>query len=76
MLKLNEHKMEVLVCGQLCRKESISVDMLAVGNACIQLSGAVKFLRVHFEYDLSVEKQVSSIVKVCFLHLRARSLFT
>ena len=75
-MKLNEHKTEVLVCGQSFRREGVPVDKLAAGDARIQFSCAVKFLRVHFEYDLSVEKQVSSIVKVCFLHLRARSLFT
>ena len=33
----------------------------------------VQLLGVHLECDLSLEMQVSSIVKACFFHLRASS---
>ena len=73
-LKLNEHKTDVLVCGPPCRRESVPVDTLAVGDARIQFSSAVKLLKVRFESDLSLEKQVSSIVKACFFHLLTAKL--
>ena len=71
-LKLKEHKTEVLVCGPSCRREGVPVNTLAVGDARIQFSSAVKSLGVHLESDLSLEKQVSSIVKAwcgcCFFY--------
>ena len=46
--------------------------MLAVGDERIQFSSAVKLLGVHLESNLSLEKQVSSIVKAwcgcCFFY--------
>ena len=41
-LKLNEHKTEVLVSGPSCEREGVPVDKLAVGDARIQFSSAVK----------------------------------
>ena len=55
-LKLNEHKTEVPVCGPSYRREGVPVDMLAVGDARIHFSSAVKLLGRHLESDLSVEK--------------------
>ena len=55
-LKLNEHKMEVPVCGPSYRREGVPVDMLVVSNARIHFSSAVKLLGRHLESDLSVEK--------------------
>ena len=62
-LKLNEHKTDVLVCGPPCRRESVPVDTLAVGDARIQFSCAVKLVGVHLESDLSLETIVSPFVK-------------
>ena len=66
MLKLNEHKMEVLVCGPSGRRVGIPIETLADGDAHIQFSSTVKLLGAHLESDLSLEKQVSSTVKACF----------
>ena len=59
----------MLVCGPSCRRKGVSFDTLAVGDARIQFSSAMKLLKVRLEPDLSLEKQVSSIVKACFFHL-------
>ena len=62
-MKLNEHKTEVLVCGQSFRREGVPVDKLAAGDARIQFSCAVKLVGVHLESDLSLETIVSPFVK-------------
>ena len=65
-LKLNEQKTEVLLCEPLCTSTGVPIDTLAVGDARIQFSSAVKLLGVNLESDLSLQMQVSSIVKACF----------
>ena len=65
-LKLNEHKTEVPVPGPSYRREGVPVDIRAVGGTRIQFSSAVELLGVHLESELSLEKQLSSVVKTCF----------
>lgn len=55
----------MFVCGTSYGREGVPVDTLAVSNARIQFSSAVKLLGVHLESDLSLEKQLSSMVKAC-----------
>ena len=43
----------------------VPVDTLAVGDVRSQFSSAVKLLGVYLESDLSLQKQVSSVVKAC-----------
>jgi len=71
-LKLNQQKTEVVVSGQSCIREGVSFDTLAVGDrgahSLFRCNGAVRSTCVHPESALSLEKQVSSVVKACFSH--------
>ena len=48
--------------------------MLAVGNARIQFSSAVKLLGVHLKFDLSLEKQVFLHCQSLFVFFNLRSI--
>mgnify|MGYP003487436921 FL=1 len=72
-LKLNDSKTEALLCGTPQRRESCPSRSLLVGDATIEFSSCVKSLGVFIDCDLSFEKQISSIVRTSFFHVRSLS---
>jgi len=72
-LKLNDSKTEALLCGTPQRGESCPSRSLLVGDATIEFSSCVKSLGVFIDCDLSFEKQISSIVRTSFFHVRSLS---
>ena len=71
-LKLNQQKTEVVVSGPSCIREGLPFDTLAVGDrgahSRFRCSGVVRSTCMHPESALSLEKQVSSVVKAYFSH--------
>ena len=72
-LKLNDQKMEVLLCGPPSRRESVPVDILLVGEASIPFSSVVKTPGVTLDVALSLDQHVSAVVRSCFFHVRSLS---
>ena len=72
-LKLNEDKTEVLLCGPVQRRERVPFASVQVGDACITFSDSVKTLGVVLDADLSMHEQISSVVRVCYFHIRSLS---
>ena len=72
-LKLNEQKTEVLLCGPPSSRKSVPVDSLLVGEASIPLSSVVKTLGGTFDAALSLDEDVSAVVRSCFLRVRSLS---
>ena len=70
MLKLNEDKTELIVFSPKHRPLSLSQLQLKVGPDTITSVSAVKNLGVIFDEALTMEKQVNSITKSCYFHLR------
>ena len=72
-LKLNEDKTEALLIGPASRRDRIPITSVKVGDAQICFSDTVKTLGVILDSDLSMQEQISTIVKTCFFHIRSLS---
>ena len=74
-LKLNDQKIEVLLCGPPARRDKVPVDCLPVGDTSISFSRVVKTLGlgVLLDYDLSFNDHISPIVRACLCHVGALS---
>jgi hypothetical protein len=72
-LKLNEDKTEVLLCGPPNRRKDVPVKSLQVAGVPIEFCEVVRTLGIHLDADLCFEKQISSVVKTCYYHIRSLS---
>jgi hypothetical protein len=70
-LKLNEDKIEALLCGTASSRDRIPFASVKVGDARIPFSDSVKTLGVVLDSDLSMHEHISKIVKTCFFHIRS-----
>ncbi|CAC5417930.1 unnamed protein product [Mytilus coruscus] len=80
MLKLNQDKTELIIFTPKHLKASVPNLQLKVGNNVISSVSYVKNLGVYFDQHLTMERQVSSIVKSGHFHIsnigRIRSFIT
>ncbi|CAC5411396.1 unnamed protein product [Mytilus coruscus] len=80
MLKLNQDKTELIILTQKHLKASVPNLQLKVGNNVISTVSCVKNLGVYFDQHLTMERQVSAIVKFGHFHIsnigRIRSFIT
>ncbi|CAC5370268.1 unnamed protein product [Mytilus coruscus] len=69
MLKLNQDKTELIIFTPKHLKASVPNLQLEVGNTVISSVSCVKNLGVYFDQHLTMERQVSAIVKSCHFHI-------
>ena len=69
-LKLNTDKTEVMPVGSASCLESVDSECANTGRNSVPFKTSVKYLGVHLDRTLSVQKYISSICCVSFLELR------
>ena len=69
-LALNPSKSEVIKFD--CRKQTTNqITAVKVAGASIQLSPAIKSLRVILDSQLPMDSHVTAVCKACYFHIRA-----
>ncbi|CAC5412707.1 unnamed protein product [Mytilus coruscus] len=80
MLKLNQDKTELIIFTPKHLKASVPNLQLKVGNKVISSVSCVKSLGVYFDQHLTMERQVSAVIKSGHFHIsnigRIRSFMT
>ncbi len=73
-LTLNEGKTEVILFGP---SDAFSFNSynLDIGNLAQWITPCVRNLRVLFDSSLKFDKQINSVVRSCFFHLRRLAKF-
>ena len=69
-LKLNTDKTEVMSVGASSRLGLVGSDSACIGGTDIRFQSSVKYLGVRIDQTLSMQQQISSICRACFLELR------
>ena len=69
-LKLNTDKTEVMPVGSASRLKSVDSECANIGGNSVPFKTSVKYLGVHLDKTLSVQKHISSICCASFLELR------
>ena len=69
-LKLNTDKTEVMPVGSASRLESVDSECANIGGNSVPFKTSVKYLGVHLDRTLSVQKHISSVCCAFFLELR------
>ena len=69
-LKLNEDKTELLAIADRLRLSQIETTPLTFGSSKVPFTSSAKYLGVYLDQNLSMEAQISSLCRTCFLHLR------
>lgn len=69
LLKLNHDKTELIVFTQKRNAQKVPNIKLKVGNNIINSVTCVKNLGVYFDHHLTMEKQVSSLLKSCYYNI-------
>ena len=69
-LKLNTDKTEVMPVGSASCLESVDSECANIGGNSVPFKTSVKYLGVHLDKTLSVQKHISSICCASFLELR------
>ena len=69
-LKLNTDKTEVMPVGSASRLESVDSECANIGGNSVPFKTSVKYLGVHLDKTLSMEKHISIICCASFLELR------
>ena len=69
-LKLNDGKTEFILLGRKQQLQDAPMGKLTVGNSSVDLSVSVRNLGFHFDENLSMKAQVSSVCKSAYFHLR------
>ena len=69
-LKLNRDKTEVMPVGSASCLESVDSECANIGGNSVPFKTSVKYLGVHLDETLSMQKHISSICCVSFLELR------
>ena len=72
-LKLNEQKIDVLLCGPPSRRESVPVEAFWLAKLPFHFSSVVKTLGVTLDAALSFDQRVLAVVRSCFFHVRSLS---
>jgi hypothetical protein len=70
MLKLNDDKTEAMLVGPVIRRAKSDLTCITVGTSQINLSPVVKDLGVMLDNELTMEKHVNHLCKVCSYQLR------
>ena len=70
LLKLNQDKTELIIFTTKFQSKNVPVLQLKVGESVINSVKSVRNLGIHFDSFLTMEKQVSYIIKTCNYHLR------
>lgn len=70
LLKLNQDKTELIIFTTKFQSRNVPVLQLKVGESVINSVNSVRNLGIHFDSFLTMEKQVSYIIKTCNYHLR------
>ena len=69
-LKLNTDKTEVMPVGSASCLESVNSECANIGGNSVPFKTSVKYLGVHLDRTLSMQKYISSICCASFLELR------
>ena len=70
-LKLNDDKIEVLLCGPSSLQMVVLIEHIQVGESQISLSASVKDFGLVIDANLDMTAHISSVVKSCYCHLRS-----
>ena len=69
-LKLNTDKTEVMPVGSASCPESVDSECANIGGNSVPFKMSVKYLALHLDKTLSMQKHISSICYASFLELR------
>ena len=69
-LMLNTDKTELMPVGSSARLELVGGDSAMIGGSRVDFKSSVKYLGVKIDSTLSMNDQISSICRACFLELR------
>ena len=69
-LKLNTDKTEVIPVGSASCLESVDIECANIGKNSVPFKTSFKYLGIHLDKTLSVQKHISSICCASFLELR------
>ena len=69
-LKLNESKTELLIIGKKTHLSKMSYDSITIGGEEIKATPCAKNLGVFIDQELTMRKQINSVVKSCNIQLR------
>ena len=69
-LKLNTNKTEVMPVGSASCLESVDSECANIGGNSVPFKTSVKYLRVHLDKTLSMQKHICSVCCASFLELR------
>lgn len=69
-LKLNEEKTEIMVIGTPLRTNSVNLNSLVIFDQNLNLSESFRNLGIIMDKNLTLDKHISNIRKVCYLELR------
>ena len=69
-LKLNEDKTEVLVCSTNAKLHTIDMPFVTIDDTTVPVSKSAKNLGVHLDPTLSMDQQISSMVRIMNFELR------
>lgn len=70
-LKINSNKTEFMVIGKPRQKTKICFSSIKVDEEVIESSKVVRNLGVQMDDELRMDKQVNSICKSCYMHLKS-----
>ena len=69
-LKLNTDKTELMTVGLPSRLELVDAKSVSFDDSTIPFSSVVKYLGVKIDQTLSLQDQIGSVCRACFLELR------
>ena len=69
-LKLNEDKTEIMLVGSNAKVKAINIHSVFLCGETIKVANEVKNLGVYMDQNLSMDKHISYIRKICYLELR------
>ncbi len=70
MLKLNDSKTEVIVITPSYRANEISIEHVRIADSEVPTTKSARNIGVFFDEHLGMDKQITSVVKSCVLHLK------
>jgi hypothetical protein len=70
MLKLNDDKTEVIVCGSTLQLGKVELQSVQIGSSVVTPTHCVRDLGLFLDKTLSLHDHVSATVRACYFHLR------